>query len=81
MLFDGGPYVTGSPRWSPDGRRIVFDTRAKDPAHIGNPSIWTVNADGGDAKALTAAATGVTVGYGPATRSAGILTLEEPAKF
>ena len=25
-------YITGSPKWSPDGRKIVFDTRANDPA-------------------------------------------------
>jgi Tol biopolymer transport system component/DNA-binding winged helix-turn-helix (wHTH) protein len=54
LLFDGGAYVTGSPRWSPDGRRIVFDTRAQDPAKVGNPSIWTVDADGGEARRLTA---------------------------
>jgi Tol biopolymer transport system component/DNA-binding winged helix-turn-helix (wHTH) protein len=58
LLFDGGAYVTGSPRWSPDGRRIVFDTRAHDPAHAGNPSIWTVDADGGEPTRLTAAGTG-----------------------
>ena len=58
LLFDGGPYVTGSPRWSPDGRRIVFDTRAKDPAKVGNPSIWMVDADGGQLRRLTEAATG-----------------------
>jgi len=53
LLFDGGPYVTGSPRWSPDGRRIAFDTRAHDPAKAGNPSIWTADADGGEARRLT----------------------------
>jgi Tol biopolymer transport system component/DNA-binding winged helix-turn-helix (wHTH) protein len=58
LLFDGGAYVTGSPRWSPDGRRIAFDTRAKDPAKAGNPSIWTIDADGGEPKRLTETATG-----------------------
>jgi Tol biopolymer transport system component/DNA-binding winged helix-turn-helix (wHTH) protein len=58
LLFDGGAYVTGSPRWSPDGRRIAFDTRANDPAKVGNPSIWTVNADGGDLRRVTPAHTG-----------------------
>jgi len=58
LLFDGGPYVTGSPNWSPDGRKIVFDTRAKDPAKAGNPSVWMVDADGGEAHPLTGAGTG-----------------------
>ncbi len=58
LLFDGGPYVTGSPRWSPDGRKIAFDTRAKDPARVGNPSIWTVDAEGGEPRRLTEAGTG-----------------------
>jgi Tol biopolymer transport system component/DNA-binding winged helix-turn-helix (wHTH) protein len=55
LLFDGGAYVTGSPRWSPDGRRIAFDSRAGDPAKAGNPSIWIVDAAGGDARRMTAA--------------------------
>jgi len=58
LLFDGGAYVTGSPRWSPDGKRIVFDTRANDPARVGNPSIWMVDADGGQVRRLTGAGTG-----------------------
>jgi len=58
MLFDGGAYVTGSPRWSPDGRRIAFDTRSHDPAKLGNPSIWTVDADGGQARRLSGPGTG-----------------------
>jgi Tol biopolymer transport system component/DNA-binding winged helix-turn-helix (wHTH) protein len=58
LLFDGGAYVTGSPRWSPDGRRIAFDSRANDPAKAGNPSIWTIDVEGGEARRLTTAATG-----------------------
>jgi Tol biopolymer transport system component len=58
LLFDGGPYVTGSPRWSPNGKRIVFDSRANDPAKVGNPSIWMVDADGGQLRRLTQADTG-----------------------
>jgi Tol biopolymer transport system component/DNA-binding winged helix-turn-helix (wHTH) protein len=57
LLFDGGPYVTGSSRWSPDGHRIAFDTRS-DPAALGNPSIWTIDADGGQARRLTPPSTG-----------------------
>jgi Tol biopolymer transport system component len=53
VLFDGGPYVTGSPRWSPDGRWIAFDSRSNDPAKAGNPSIWIVAAEGGSLRRLT----------------------------
>lgn len=58
LLFDGGAYVTGSARWSPDGSRIAFDTRANDPAGLGNPSIWTMDADGGKPRRLTGTSTG-----------------------
>jgi Tol biopolymer transport system component/DNA-binding winged helix-turn-helix (wHTH) protein len=53
LLFDGGPYVTGSPRWSPDGRWIAFDSRSNDPAKAGNPSICVISADGGPVRRLT----------------------------
>ena len=53
LLFDGGPYVTGSPRWSPDGRWIAFDTRSNDPAKAWNPSIYVISAEGGQFRRLT----------------------------
>lgn len=53
LLFDGGPYVTGSPRWSPDGRWIAFDSRSNDPAKTGNPGICIIGAEGGDVRRLT----------------------------
>jgi Tol biopolymer transport system component len=43
----GGP-VTGTPRWSPDGRRIAFDSR---PA--GNADIFVIGAEGGALRRLT----------------------------
>ena len=58
LLFDGGAYVTGSSSWSPDGRRIAFDTRSRDAVHVGNPSIWVIDADGGEAHRLTADSSG-----------------------
>ena len=43
----GGPQV-GTPRWSPDGRQIAFDSDA-----AGHLDIWVVNADGGPPRRLT----------------------------
>lgn len=40
----GGP-LTGTPRWSPDGRQISFDTRPG--AH---PNVFVISADGGPAR-------------------------------
>ncbi len=54
LLFDGGPYVTGSPRWSPDGRWIAFDSRANQSANRGSPNIWVISAEGGQLRRLTA---------------------------
>jgi Tol biopolymer transport system component len=39
--------VTGSPDWSPDGRRIVFDSREGE-----RPQLYITSADGGKAVAL-----------------------------
>lgn len=44
--FDRG--FTGSPRWSPDEKTIVFDARPEGPADI-----YSVSADGGEPKRLT----------------------------
>jgi Tol biopolymer transport system component/DNA-binding winged helix-turn-helix (wHTH) protein len=53
LLFDGHAYVTGSPRWSPDGRWIAFDSRSSDPAEAGSPEIYVVDAEGGHLRRLT----------------------------
>jgi TolB protein len=41
--------LDASPRWSPDGRRIVYESRHRD----GNIDIYVMNADGSDLRLLT----------------------------
>src|SRR5439155_22580716 len=53
LLIDRGPYLTGTPRWSPDGRWIAFDSRSDDPNRAGNPDIYVISADGGQPRRLT----------------------------
>jgi len=53
LLIDCGPYVSGTPRWSPDGRWIAFDSRFNDKATAGNPDIYIISADGGQPRRLT----------------------------
>jgi serine/threonine protein kinase len=49
QLTHGPGIWQGSPRWSPDGQRIAFDSQAGD----GQWSIWTIDADGGSSRRLT----------------------------
>src|SRR5205823_1557938 len=42
------PQYLLSPAWSPDSRRVIFDSFA-----VGNSDIYSVNADGGDLKRVT----------------------------
>ncbi len=53
LLHSCGPYVTGTPRWSPDGRRIAFDSRSCAAGANGNPDIYLISADGGQPTRLT----------------------------
>jgi Tol biopolymer transport system component/DNA-binding winged helix-turn-helix (wHTH) protein len=53
LLIDRGPYVSGTPRWSPDGRWIAFDSRFNDPDTAGNPDIYIISADGSQPRRLT----------------------------
>ena len=53
LLHSCGPYVTGTPRWSPDARWIVFDSRSCAPGAAGNPDVYLISADGGPATRLT----------------------------
>jgi Tol biopolymer transport system component len=43
----GGP-DTGTPRWSPDGRWLAFDS-----SDAGNPNIYVINVEGGPPRQLT----------------------------
>jgi Tol biopolymer transport system component/DNA-binding winged helix-turn-helix (wHTH) protein len=42
------PYITGTPRWSPDGKWIVFDSASEDGFHI-----YVVDSRGGSPRRLT----------------------------
>jgi tricorn protease-like protein len=43
-----GTFVTGTPRWSPDGKQIVFDSAA-----AGTIDIYAIDASGGSPRRLT----------------------------
>ncbi len=49
QLTHGPGRWQGSPRWSPDGRRIAFDSQGED----GQWDIWTIDAGGGSPRRLT----------------------------
>ena len=49
QLTHGPGLLQGSPRWSPDGRQIAFDSQGED----GHWDIWTIDADGGSLRRLT----------------------------
>lgn len=49
VLTDPGDGEDSEPRWSPDGSRIAFQRRDA----TGNTAIWTVTAQGSDARKLT----------------------------
>jgi eukaryotic-like serine/threonine-protein kinase len=49
QLTRGPGQVQGTPRWSPDGRRIAFNSQAAD----GRMDIWTIDAEGGAPRRLT----------------------------
>jgi Tol biopolymer transport system component/DNA-binding winged helix-turn-helix (wHTH) protein len=53
LLHSCGPYVTGTPRWSPDGRWVAFDSRSCAPGADGNPDIYLISADGRQPVRLT----------------------------
>ncbi len=52
VKFTAGEKRDGSPRWSPDGRRLAFvSNRGKDDKTPGN--LWVIPAEGGEARRLT----------------------------
>jgi Tol biopolymer transport system component/DNA-binding winged helix-turn-helix (wHTH) protein len=53
QLIDRGPYLTGTPRWSPDGRWIAFDSRSNDTGREGDADIYIISAEGGQPRRLT----------------------------
>ncbi len=55
QLVNRGSFLTGTPRWSPDGRWIAYDSRSSDPGREGNADIYVVSAAGGAPRRLTMA--------------------------
>jgi Tol biopolymer transport system component/DNA-binding winged helix-turn-helix (wHTH) protein len=53
LLHACGPYVTGTPRWSPDGRWIAFDSRSCIASASGNPDVYLISANGGQPRRFT----------------------------
>lgn len=53
QLIDRGPHLTGTPRWSPDGRWIAFDSRSNDAGREGNADIYVISVEGGQPRRLT----------------------------
>ncbi len=51
------PFTSGvrdaSPRWSPDGRWLAFTRAAEKASRPGEPQVYLMSADGGEARALT----------------------------
>lgn len=52
LLLDADPRIPGTahPDWSPDGARIAFDVWLPQPSPPHRITIWTVRADGSDAR-------------------------------
>jgi Tol biopolymer transport system component/DNA-binding winged helix-turn-helix (wHTH) protein len=53
QLVNGGTNLTGTPRWSPDGRWIAYDSRSSEPGHEGDADIFMIGAAGGTPRRLT----------------------------
>ncbi len=55
--FTGGTKSDRHPRWSPDGKRILFES-----SRSGNNQLWTIALAGGEAQQLTHLSTGASEG-------------------
>ncbi|HEU0179219.1 MAG TPA: winged helix-turn-helix domain-containing protein [Blastocatellia bacterium] len=53
QLIDRGPYLTGTPRWSPEGKWIAYDSRSNEAGRQGNADIYVISPEGGQPRRLT----------------------------
>ncbi len=56
QLVNRGSYLTGTPRWSPDGNWIAYDSRSSEPGREGCADIYVISAAGGPGRRLTSEA-------------------------
>ena len=52
--FTHGPGSDTYPRWSPDGRQLLFLSKGRDP-EVKEPQLWVIPRSGGEARLATEA--------------------------
>ncbi len=68
------PKADRHPRWSPDGKQILFES-----TRSGDSQLWLINVDGGEARQLTSIATGASTGiWSPDGRNVAFVSAVYP---